>query len=750
MSKIYKIMTVFIMFFVFFLFATSTRVSGFEGVYSSIDELEGKRIGVTQGTFFDVLTKERIPNVEIAYYLTVADLVQALETGKIDGFVVELPMLNEVMKNTDSLTYIEAPLEESEFGVIFPKTDEGKSLENEFSEYIKRIKADGSLKQTEEVWFGTSEKAKELFDYTALPNDNGTLILAVDPNNPPFTYVKNGQVTGFEMAIAAGFCREYGYGMQVQLMDFPGIIPSLETGKSDFSISSFTITEERAESVYFSEPYYTSRAIMAVLKNKSVSGFRTFDELSGKTISMLTGAPFEELISSKVNNVKEFTYFQTMPDMVLAIKSGKTDAGFMNNAVGELAVNKDSELALFPESFGESKFGLAFKKGDVRCGLWQDAYDNISSDVKRELWKKWTGADDSIKVMLKQDWPGENGTVRVAACDALEPMSYVGKDGELMGLDIETILLIAKELDVHVEFIPMDFSGVLSSIGSGKADIGCGSIVTTDERRETMDFVEYQKALYVLIVRSKESTDAGKSFLGGIRESFYKTFIREDRYKLFVEGILTTLIITFLSVIFGTLFGFIIYMLCRKGNRLSDILSRFFVWLIQGMPMVVLLMILYYIIFAKTRVSGIVVAVIAFTLVFGFSVFGMLKMGVGAVDKGQTEASLALGYGSTQLFFKIILPQALPHFLPSYKGEVVSLIKATAIVGYIAVQDLTKMGDIVRGRTYEAFFPLVAVAIIYFVLEGLFTFLVGRIEKTINPKRRKREDILKRIKEGGN
>ncbi len=124
----------------------------------------------------------------------------------------------------------------------------------------------------------------------------------------------------------------------------------------------------------------------------------------------------------------------------------------------------------------------------------------------------------------------------------------------------------------------------------------------------------------------------------------------------------------------------------------------------------------------------------------------MLKLGVGAVDDGQREAALALGYSDVKAFFRIILPQAIPHFLPVYKGEVVALIKATAIVGYIAVQDLTKMGDIIRGRTYEAFFPLIVVAIIYFILGALMTFAVGRIEKMINPKRRKRESILKGVK----
>ena len=98
------------------------------------------------------------------------------------------------------------------------------------------------------------------------------------------------------------------------------------------------------------------------------------------------------------------------------------------------------------------------------------------------------------------------------------------------------------------------------------------------------------------------------------------------------------------------------------------------------------------------------VSVFAFTLTFGAGVFGMLKSGEGAVDKGQAEAAYALGYSNAGAFFRIILPQMLPHILPSYKGEIVSLIKATSVVGYIAVQDLTRMGDIVRSRTYEAFF----------------------------------------------
>jgi len=247
----------------------------------------------------------------------------------------------------------------------------------------------------------------------------------------------------------------------------------------------------------------------------------------------------------------------------------------------------------------------------------------------------------------------------------------------------------------------------------------------------------------MVVLKPVEDTDSG--FIASVKESFNKTFIRENRWKLFVEGIGTTLLITVSSIVLGTILGFSVYLLCRRGNRIANAVTRFCIWLIQGMPMVVLLMILYFIIFGKVAISGAFVSIIGFTLVFGAAVYNMLYSGVGAVDKGQIEAAYSLGYADRLAFFRVILPQALPHFFPAYKGEITATIKATAIVGYVAVQDLTKMGDIVRSRTYEAFFPLIAVAIIYFILAGILTAIVNRLGRGVDSRMRKKEDILKGV-----
>ena len=746
------------------------------GGYNAIDELDGKRIGVQTGTTFDGIVQSALPNAQIMYFNTKADLINGIKANKIDAYAVDEPVLKSQMSTDDSIVSVPGYLESFEFGFVFPKTDAGQILRGQFDEYLGRIKADGTLEAIEQKWISDGSEIESL-DYESLPADNGRLTLATEALYEPFAYIQNNAIVGYDIEIATGFCREYGYALDIIDMSFDGILPSVVSGKCDFGCSGIAITPERAESVLFSEPYYTGGTVLAVLKDKGSSAatagdtswmpqYQSFSELGGKRVSMLTGAPFEELVREKVPDVGAFSSYNNMPDMLLALRSNKTDAALINNAIATLAVNRNPELALFPQNLQDGVFGFAFAKGDSRRDDWQAAFDSIPKETIQAAWEKWTGADESVKTLPEQDWPGGNGTVRVAACDTLEPMSYVGEGGKLIGFDLEVILMIARELDVHVEFTGMEFSAILSSVQAGKADIGVGSIIITAERAESVDFVEYYPAAFVLIVRAEQAGKGTQSVVSdlsslehasamntsvddaqsGIAASFHKTFIREDRWKLFVRGVITTLVITLLSILSGTLLGFAIFMLCRNGNPFANSITRFCLWLVQGMPMVVLLMILYYIIFGSVSISGIIVAVVGFTLTFGAAVFGLLKMGVGAVDNGQYEAAYALGYSNHRTFFKIILPQALPHVMPAYKGEIVGLIKATAIVGYIAVQDLTKMGDIVRSRTYEAFFPLIAITIIYFVLEGLIGLIVSRIGTNINPKKRSRASILKGVK----
>ena len=515
------------------------------------------------------------------------------------------------------------------------------------------------------------------------------------------------------------------------------------------SLSLFAGTAASAEETY------SDGTVLMVRKEEAddfaISGtlpeISEFSDLSGKKVATLIGGPSETIITNKAPDVGKIDYYNSIPDMIQALKTKKVDAFLANNAMVSLLLNRNPDLALFPKNLTESSFGIAFKKGDTKREEWEKALSEIPRSQIEEAFSKWTGSDESVKILPKQDWEGKNGTVSVAIVNTIEPLCYVGDDGELKGFDAEVILMIAKKLDMKVEFTGMELASMLAFVQSGKADLGIGSINITPERAQTVDFIPYYPSAFELIVRGVPESQVAKddSFFAAIRESFLKTFVREGRWKLFLEGVGTTLLITLLSVLFGTALGSAAFMWCRGGNPVANLITKILLAIVRGMPMVVILMVLYFIIFGSVQISGIAVAVIGFTLTFGAAVFGLLKMGVGAIDKGQYEAAYALGYSNHRTFFKIILPQALQHVLPGYKGQVVELIKGTAIVGYIAVQDLTKMGDIIRSRTYEAFFPLIAVTVIYFALEWIIGALINRLSIDINPKRRKPEKILKGI-----
>ncbi len=396
-------------------------------------------------------------------------------------------------------------------------------------------------------------------------------------------------------------------------------------------------------------------------------------------------------------------------------------------------------------------YAFIFRKDGAGKAL-RDRFDAFLEKARADgtvdgLQKKWFDTADLAEVEATdyRALSGVNGTVRLATIQN-PPFSFI-LDDRITGYDIDLMTLFCEEAGYALELTDMNPDALIPAVQSGRFDAGCGGISITREREENLHFSEPSYIGGTVLAVRKTSASESAGFFRSIADSFEKTFIRENRWKLFLQGIGTTLLITVLSILFGTALGFLAFLGCRHGNRAANAAARFCVWLIHGMPVVVLLMILYYVVFGTLPVSGTVVSVIGFTLIFAAAVFSMLKAGVGAVDRGQTEAAYALGYTDRRTFFRVILPQAMPHFMPAYKAEITSLIKAMAVVGYVAVQALTKMGDIVRSRTFDAFFPLIVVAVIYFILAALLTWAVNRIEIRIDPRKRPPEKVLKGVKQ---
>lgn len=212
------------------------------------------------------------------------------------------------------------------------------------------------------------------------------------------------------------------------------------------------------------------------------------------------------------------------------------------------------------------------------------------------------------------------------------------------------------------------------------------------------------------------------------------TFVEKQRYLLLVDGLKNTLIITAGALVIGVVIGSLVAMIkyCGQDSRLLRPLCWLcdvYTTVIRGVPVVVQLLIFYFLILKSS--DGLVVGIVTFGINSGAYVAELVRSGIAAVDPGQMEAGRSLGLSRLQSAWHIVLPQAMKNILPAIGNEMIALLKETAVAGYVAVQDLTRAGNLIRNNTYDSFNPLMLVAVVYLVLVIGMTQLLGLLERRL-------------------
>ena len=236
-----------------------------------------------------------------------------------------------------------------------------------------------------------------------------------------------------------------------------------------------------------------------------------------------------------------------------------------------------------------------------------------------------------------------------------------------------------------------------------------------------------------------------------LKMGFYQTFILEDNYQYFVKGLGTTLTVTIFALIIGVIIGVLVAIIRsahdqqpekRKGLPLKILngICKVYLTVIRGTPMMVQLLIMWFVVWASARSTDsnmMKCAILAFGINSGAYVAEIVRSGIMSVDNGQFEAGRSLGLSYRQTMISIVLPQAFKTVLPALANECIVLLKETSVAGYIAIQDLTKGGDIIRSQTFSAFMPLITVALIYLIMVVVLTHLVGKLERRLSQSDRR-------------
>ena len=445
----------------------------------------------------------------------------------------------------------------------------------------------------------------------------------------------------------------------------------------------------------------------------------SIEDLKGKVVGTLTGCSFE--IDYAGRSDFRIVRQPTLSDLIASLRQGRIDAilydevCFTDSTLRQNGIKKAFRTEKnYPCVFAcnKSNQDLVNKFNEFLAKL-------KSSGELKSITEKWQEATDYANVpmpLVSDSLSGEPLVIGTSYTTA--PISFMIGD-EWHGLEVEILNLFGEYIGRPVQYKILDFAALGPALQSKKIDMAGGVLFRTAERQKTLALTDiYYHSHGAFFVRDNSyAVPNGKPSLSDIKDSAQNNLVVENRWVFLARGLKVTLIITLLSMFFGSILGIGLLAMRRSQRLWARNIAKVYSSILRGIPMVVLIMILFYIVLVGF--SSIGVAVAAFTLTFASSFASLMDNALYAVGNQQYEAGEAMGFTRVQIFRYITGPQALKRALPQFKSEAVSLIKNTSVVGYVAIQDLTRACDMIRARTFEAFFPLLFITLIYFLLAWL-------------------------------
>ena len=490
------------------------------------------------------------------------------------------------------------------------------------------------------------------------------------------------------------------------------------------------------------------------------AGWEHPEDLKNGRFVITNGSAYDVVIRGMFPDAERI-YVNSFADESIMVEQGKADAFMRENSSLPELKRLYPDLVRMEEPVSELDCHWCTQKTPAGKKL-RDEVNAFLAEMQREdpdflnnLYKKWEDPDQAPDHIEDFPMTGDyKGKLRLVASLDWPPLSYQsGKNP--CGYSLELAYRFCAWAGYEPVFEFVEGLAALSGFEAGKYDLYAYGIQYNEEGAETKYYTDVflLEPVYLIVRRENyafadrvdpqpeagtENVSRAGELSSRLRASFEKTFIREERWKLLLSGLGVTIGLSVFSVLFGTVLGALICAMRMSRRVWLEAFSRIYIKVLQGTPIVMLLMILYYIIFGKTSVSAFWVCVLGFSLDFSAYASEIFRSGIEAVPSGQFRAAKALGFKPVDAFLRVVLPQSMLYIVPVYIGQLISTVKLTSVAGYISVEDLTRASDIIRSRTYEAFFPLVVTAIIYFLVALLLTRLLKIAQHRVDPMSRPR------------
>lgn len=459
---------------------------------------------------------------------------------------------------------------------------------------------------------------------------------------------------------------------------------------------------------------------------ESIQDFSTGELKIGVVSGFIFGAEIKKLYPDA-----EIVDYYTREEAFKGLAIGEVDGFADDEPILRSRIRSDESIRMIDGYIEESEYSFIFQKseeGEKYSSLFSEYIEELkSSGELAALDEKWFGKDTSNK--KSEDYsslPETNGKLTIAYDGSSIPFAYTSRN-MAVGYEVDIAIGFCEKYGYGLEIVKTDFPDIMSGIKEGRYDAGIGGVTITDARKEDYYFGApvYKGGISICARNDIEETE-GKGAYDSFSRSFRKTFVEKDRYKLFFKGIFVTLFITLVAVICGTGLGIILYIFSKRGNRLVVFLIRLFTGLVHAIPVVMILLLIYFAFYNHMSIGGILAAQSAFIIYFADEIYRMIVKNAKARKDDKLQEDYRLEYIDTKEFFTILFKRKA-MVVEDYKERIITLIKMTAVVGYVSTQDMVYVVNTIRMESMETMMPLLATTLAYILIILLITVILNKI-----------------------
>ena len=723
-------------------------VAGASATMKMPQELAGNFSAILAGSKYASECKDLLPNTKFILAENRESACSLLISNKIDSILMEEPLARSCTQMYSGIQ-IASIMKREAYSFALPQ---GSPLFRAVNRVINELKDSGELDNFIAKWCSAEpgkQEFAELFERDDVPMVNGILRYATTPGATPLCFMgEDGTMLGLEIEIIRRAAFEFGMELQIIPARRDMLLDMLRSGQIDVVGGMFSTDSDNAENIEFSEAYYEGGAalVINIPHEEYVFGITRLNQLAGKRVGVLPFTYAASQLDEKLPEAVPF-YASQERDLFYLLGTEKIDAFVINEARAREFLPAYPQFAQIPEYITRTDYAFFFPLGKkALCEAFSRQVRAMKKNgMLKALQNKWISPMNTQAELPPPMSDAPNGVLRMGVLINREPFSYF-RDEKLVGYDLETARRAALAMGYEVEFVRLDPGEFEQAIEDGRVAFGASDVSTklTSSGRLVYSEPHYSGGLIAVVPDKTKNRHVRmalvpqiKFFLKEQAFSLHRSLWKDNHMRKILGGFKNTLVIAVSAVFFGAILGIPLCMLRQSKHKRISIPADVVCALLYNIPILILLMGLYYVLFRRFGFRPMTAAIVVFILRFMASSCRLYLAALGHIGGVQLDAARALCLRKFTFFRKVIIPQAAAYLAKPFREEIIRIVELTTVVGYVSVWDLTKEVDWIRARTYESFFPIAFATLLYFILSMSLIAVISLLSKKLETSVRK-------------